>query len=136
MHQSSRLRVIAAIMHQTGRILAVQRVGSRGWQPPTGNTEPGESIIVAARRHVRHATGFEITPCGMFEEHGEGERSLVVVRCRVRGVGADISPDVRAMRWLTRVELLSQTSADWTDSLLRALEPDRSAGQPKRPVSI
>lgn len=122
---ASSVRVVAAILHETRRVLAVQRAGYDGWQPPSGDVARSESTIAAIRRHVRNATGFDILASGMVDRYVLDGRSLIVVRCRVRGVGSDIAPDIRAMRWLTRSDVLSQPRADWTPGLLAALADQR-----------
>jgi ADP-ribose pyrophosphatase YjhB (NUDIX family) len=114
-------RVVAAIVHDTRRVLTVQRTGEVVWRPPAGDVGRGESTVAAARRYVRIATGFEIFVSGIVDHGSTRGRTLVVVRCQVSGVGSDIAPEIRAMRWLTRAEVLAQPRAEWTTGLLAAL---------------
>lgn len=125
--QRTLTRVVAAILHDTHRVLMVQQADDDTWRPPVGNVERGESAVDAARRHVRRATGFEVVASGAVDRYPVDHRKLVVVRCRVQGIGSDIAPEIRALRWLTPSDVLAEPAVEWTAGLLAALGADSSA---------
>ncbi|CAN5859579.1 hypothetical protein BH23ACT10_BH23ACT10_29250 [soil metagenome] len=123
-------RVVAAILHDTHRVLAVQRVGHDNWLPPIGDVEPGESVVDAARRHVRRTTGFEVAPTGSIFRSVGNDRPVTIVPCKVRGIGSDIGSEICAMCWLSPADLRSQPRTVWTLSLLVALDAALPPSEP------
>lgn len=114
--------VVGAVMHRTGRVLAIQIGGDRRWQPPGGQLANEESAAAGVRRHVRCTTGFEITEPDLVDD-GEVDGMIVLTfRCGIRGVGSDIAADTHAMRWLARADVRALPQAVWTRGLLRAFD--------------
>lgn len=114
--------VVGAVMHHTGRVLAIQVGGDRRWQPPGGRLAYEEAAAPGVRRHVRCMTGFEITEPDLVDEHEVDGAIVLTFRCGIRGVGSDIAADIHAMRWLTRADVRELPHAVWTRGLLRAFE--------------
>lgn len=119
---STGVYVVGAVVHHTGRVLAIQVGGDHRWQPPGGRLGPEEAATTSVRRHVRCMTGFEITEPDLVDEYDVDGAIVLTFRCEIRGVGSDIAADTHAMRWLTRADVCAQPRGARTRGLLRALD--------------
>lgn len=94
--------VAAAIIHQTGRVLAIQRAGSDLWELPCELLSGDEAGMSNLRATVRAATGFDVACTSVVGQYGTSTGPVEVVRCEIRGVGGEITSSTQKMRWLDR----------------------------------
>lgn len=115
MQESRTIDVVAALLVQGNRVLAVQRgYGEQagGWEFPGGKIEPGEAPQVALCREIREELALDICPgelLGTIEyDYPAFHLSMQCFLCTMEG-----TPELRehsAQRWLTADEL---DSVDW-----------------------
>ncbi len=123
-----RIEVVAAVICEGKRILAVQRgYGDfKGrWEFPGGKMEPGESMEEALVREIREELESEISVdrflCTVDYDYPEFHLTMHCFMCSV--VGGDITlTEHEAARWLTKDELYD---IDWLPAdidVVKALE--------------
>jgi len=112
---------VAAVIAQDGRYLVTQRRASAVlpllWEFPGGKVEPGETVVEALKREVKHRVGVEILPGAQISsvahayEHYTVE--LHLYDCRIT-LGEPAAVNVQQFRWVesTEFEDLPFTPAD------------------------
>lgn len=118
------LVVAAAITHVSGRVLAIQRFDDDAWLVPGGPVAVGERIGVRLRAHVRNATGFEIKQPIDIGTYADGDAQVRFFRCRISGVGADITSHTRTMRWMDRAAIAAHMAEPFARGMRDALDAD------------
>lgn len=116
----------AAITHRTGRVLGIQRVDDDRWWLPGGPIRDGDVCERQLRSYVRRSTGFDVRCVAEVGTYGTGRRSVVVVRCEITGVGADMSSGTCWLRWMdaaTATRLLPPPYADAATDAIDSLAP-------------
>jgi len=106
------LRVVAALIHQDGKILFTQRQKGKHlpllWEFPGGKVEEGESDEEALRRELQEEVGVEaeVGPCCFETQYGYTTRlvHLRVFRCRIKS-GHAKALDVKAIKWVDKGDL-------------------------------
>ncbi|HYQ16850.1 MAG TPA: (deoxy)nucleoside triphosphate pyrophosphohydrolase [Polyangiaceae bacterium] len=113
--------VVAAVIAQDGRYLVTQRrptaVLPLLWEFPGGKVEPGETVLDALKREVKHRVGVEIAPGAQISsvahayEHYTVE--LHLYECRIT-LGEPEAVNVHQFRWVESAEFedLPFTPAD------------------------
>ncbi|HYP91257.1 MAG TPA: (deoxy)nucleoside triphosphate pyrophosphohydrolase, partial [Polyangiaceae bacterium] len=113
--------VVAAVIAQDGRYLVTQRRASAVlpllWEFPGGKVEPGETVVEALKREVKHRVGVEILPGAQISsvahayEHYTVE--LHLYDCRIT-LGEPAAVNVQQFRWVESAEFedLPFTPAD------------------------
>lgn len=115
----------AAITHRTGRVLAIQRFGDDRWSLPGGPIAGHDPVDWQLRQHVREATGFDVECAADVGECRVGSDRVLVIRCDIIGVGADITSRTRTMRWMDPDTALSLMPA-YAPVMTAAVEALRS----------
>ena len=79
--------VAAAIVDESGQLLAVRRRDNGHWEPPGGILELDETIQAGLVREVREETGLEVEPQALSGVYKNMRRGIValVFRCRIIG---------------------------------------------------
>lgn len=125
--------VAAVITDAAHRVLAVQRRDNGHWEPPGGVLEVHETIEDGLVREVLEETGLIVQPLthtGVYKHVNRGIVALVF-RCRAVGVGACISSETLAMRWMTRAEVVEHMDEVFGVRVLDALDDQpRESGPP------
>jgi 8-oxo-dGTP diphosphatase len=77
--------VAAAIVDESGQLLAVRRRDNGHWEPPGGILELDETIQAGLVREVREETGLEVEPQALSGVYKNMRRGIValVFRCRI-----------------------------------------------------
>jgi len=118
MRPAPRLRVVAGVLVEGGRVLAAQRPAHKSqgglWELPGGKVEPGESDALALARELREELGLEVAVDQALGEstHAYPAGTVVLVALRCRRVGGQlVAHEHQALRWLAADELDSVTWA-------------------------
>jgi 8-oxo-dGTP diphosphatase len=120
--------VAAAIVNQTGQLLAVRRRDNGHWEPPGGVLELDESIQAGLIREVREETGLEVEPValsGVYKNMRHGIIALVF-RCRIAGGEPLATSEAEQVAWLTPDQVRELMDEAYATRLLDAL----NAGPP------
>ena len=111
----------AALVDVDGRVLICQRPEGKQlaglWEFPGGKVEPGETVVEALKREVKHRVGVEILPGAQISsvahayEHYTVE--LHLYDCRIT-LGEPAAVNVQQFRWVESAEFedLPFTPAD------------------------
>lgn len=99
--------VVAVIVDDEHRVLAVQRRDNGHWEPPGGVLELTESVEDGLRREVREETGLEVSVQALTGVYKNLPRGIVtlVFRCRSAGGRLTTSAETAQLRWLTGDEV-------------------------------
>lgn len=119
--------VLAVIVDQGARALAIQLRGDERWLLPGGPLARGEAVVQGLRQRVRTATGFELKDLTPVDRYAVGPAAPLVYRCAIRGVGADITANTRAMRWMTADIVEAEMDPSHAAAALIALDLHRAA---------
>ena len=112
LHPPRKLRVVAGLIRQAGKVLLTQRKPGRhlglSWEFPGGKVEAGETDDEALRREMREELGIDVdVGSRCFEtrhNYGAREMHLLVYRCRiVRGEPQAL--DVNAVEWVEETQV-------------------------------
>ena len=115
--------VVAAVVREDGRVLAIRRDDNGEWQPPGGILELEETIEAGVCRETLEETGFQVEPeclTGVYKNMPRGIVALTF-RCRVVGGAKRLSDETTAVDWLTTDEVRERMSEAHGIRLLDAL---------------
>lgn len=121
---ASNVTVAAAIVDVTDRVLGIQRAGDR-WLLPSSELASDESLGLQLRQCVRTTTGFEVKELSVAGVYKVEDGLAVVVRCRIKGVGSDITSDTRSLRWMDREAIRAEITQGYAQGMLDALDAER-----------
>jgi 8-oxo-dGTP diphosphatase len=94
--------VAAAIVDESGQLLAVRRRDNGHWEPLGGILELHETIPDGLVREVREETGLEIEPQALSGVYKNMRRGIValVFRCRIIGGEPRSTREAEQVSWL------------------------------------
>jgi 8-oxo-dGTP diphosphatase len=121
--------VAAAVINQTGQLLAVRRSDNGHWEPPGGVLELDETIQAGLIREVREETGLEVEPValsGVYKNMRHGIIALVF-RCRIVGGERRATTEAEQVAWLTPDQVLELMDEAYATRLLDALDAGPAA---------
>lgn len=125
------LRVVAAIVHHSGRLLLIERRGQSRLQAPAGIVTGFETPTDAFHRIVREQTGFAITERGVTGVFADAEGIVVTMRGEIRGIGSDFTGGTTGLRWCNALDLRTLVDQQpLAGSLLAALDAGRASDVP------
>ncbi len=113
--------VTAAIVDRHDRVLVIQRSGD-DWTLPGGELDARQALGFRLRHCVRRATGFEVEAPSVVGVYDVDAAVAILVRCRISGVGSDITSDTRSMRWMDRATIRAEMAPAYVEGLLDALD--------------
>jgi 8-oxo-dGTP diphosphatase len=121
--------VAAAIVNESGQLLAVRRRGNGHWEPPGGILELDETIQAGLVREVREETGLEVEPQALSGVYKNMRRGIValVFRCRVIGGEPRPTREAEQVSWLSPDEVSNLMDEAYATRLLDALRPGPAA---------
>jgi 8-oxo-dGTP diphosphatase len=121
--------VAAAIVDESGQLLAVRRRDNGHWEPPGGILELHETIQAGLVREVREETGLEVEPqalSGVYKNMRLGIVALVF-RCRITGGEPRPTREAEQVSWLSPDEISNLMDEAYATRLLDALRPGPAA---------
>jgi 8-oxo-dGTP pyrophosphatase MutT (NUDIX family) len=121
--------VAAAIVDESGQLLAVRRRDNGHWEPPGGILELHETIPAGLVREVREETGLEIEPQALSGVYKNMHRGIValVFRCRIIGGEPRPTREAEQVSWLSPDEISNLMDEAYATRLLDALRPGPAA---------
>jgi len=121
--------VAAAIVDESGQLLAVRRRDNGHWEPPGGILELDETIQAGLVREVREETGLEVEPQSLSGVYKNMRRGIValVFRCRIIGGEARPTREAEQVSWLSPDEISNLMDEAYATRLLDALRPGPAA---------
>ena len=121
--------VAAAIVDESGQLLAVRRRDNGHWEPPGGILELHETIPAGLVREVREETGLEIEPQALSGVYKNMRRGIValVFRCRIIGGEPRPTREAEQVSWLSPDEISNLMDEAYATRLLDALRPGPAA---------
>ena len=116
--------VVAAVVREDGRILAIQRADNGEWQPPGGVLELEETIEDGVCRETLEETGYQVKPDCLTGVYKNMPRGIVALtfRCQVVGGSTQLSDETTAVAWLTPEDVRARMSEAHAIRLFDALE--------------
>lgn len=119
--------VAAAIVDDTGRVLATRRRDNGHWEPPGGVLELDESIEDGLVREVLEETGFLVRPLELTGVYKNMVRAIValVFRCEVVEREVAFGNEVDEVRWLPPEEVMERMEEAYAVRILDALDRGR-----------
>jgi 8-oxo-dGTP diphosphatase len=121
--------VAAAIVSQSGQVLAVRRRDNGHWEPPGGILELDETIQAGLIREVREETGLEVqleALSGVYKNMRRGIIALVF-RCCVVGGEPHTTKEAAEVAWLSPDQVRELMDEAYATRLLDALRPGPAA---------
>jgi 8-oxo-dGTP diphosphatase len=117
--------VAAAIVGESGQLLAVRRRDNGHWEPPGGILELHETIQAGLVREVREETGLEVEPQALSGVYKNMRRGIValVFRCRIIGGEPRPTREAEQVSWLSPDEISNLMDEAYATRLLDALRP-------------
>jgi 8-oxo-dGTP diphosphatase len=117
--------VAAAIVDESGQLLAVRRRDNGHWEPPGGILELDETIQAGLVREVREETGLEVEPQALSGVYKNMRRGIValVFRCRIIGGEPRPTREAEQVSWLSPDEISNLMDEAYATRLLDALRP-------------
>jgi 8-oxo-dGTP diphosphatase len=121
--------VAAAIVDESGKLLAVRRRDNGHWEPPGGILELHETIQAGLVREVREETGLEVEPQALSGVYKNMRRGIValVFRCRIIGGTPRPTREAEQVSWLSPDEVSNLMDEAYATRLLDALRPGPAA---------
>jgi 8-oxo-dGTP diphosphatase len=121
--------VAAAIVDESGQLLAVRRRDNGHWEPPGGILELDETIQAGLVREVREETGLEVEPQALSGVYKNMRRGIValVFRCRIIGGEPRPTREAEQVSWLSPDEISNLMDEAYATRLLDALRPGPAA---------
>ena len=121
--------VAAAIVDESGQLLAVRRRDNGHWEPPGGILELHETIQAGLVREVREETGLEIEPQALSGVYKNMRRGIIalVFRCRIIGGEPRPTREAEQVSWLSPDEVRDLMDEAYATRLLDALQPGPAA---------
>jgi 8-oxo-dGTP diphosphatase len=121
--------VAAAIVDESGQLLAVRRRDNGHWEPPGGILELDETIQAGLIREVREETGLEVEPQALSGVYKNMRRGIValVFRCRIIGGEPRPTREAEQVSWLSPDEISNLMDEAYATRLLDALRPGPAA---------
>jgi 8-oxo-dGTP diphosphatase len=121
--------VAAAIVYESGQLLAVRRRDNGHWEPPGGILELHETIQAGLVREVREETGLEVEPQALSGVYKIIRRGIValVFRCRIIGGEPRPTREAEQVSWLIPYEISNLMDEAYATRLLVALRPGPAA---------
>jgi 8-oxo-dGTP diphosphatase len=121
--------VAAAIVDESGQLLAVRRRDNGHWEPPGGILELHETIQAGLVREVREETGLEVEPQALSGVYKNMRRGIValVFRCRIIGGEPRPTREAEQVSWLSPDEISNLMDEAYATRLLDALRPGPAA---------
>jgi 8-oxo-dGTP diphosphatase len=121
--------VAAAIVDESGQLLAVRRRDNGHWEPPGGILEHHETIQAGLVREVREETGLEVEPQALSGVYKNMRRGIValVFRCRIIGGEPRPTREAEQVSWLSPDEISNLMDEAYATRLLDALRPGPAA---------
>ena len=121
--------VAAAIVDESGQLLAVRRRDNGHWEPPGGILELHETIQAGLVREVREETGLEVEPQALSGVYKNMRRGIVALVFRCRIVGGEPRPtrEAEQVSWLSPDEISNLMDEAYATRLLDALRPGPAA---------
>jgi ADP-ribose pyrophosphatase YjhB (NUDIX family) len=122
---------VAAVVEDRGRFLMVEEEaeGRLVYNQPAGHLEQGESLFDAVVREAREETGWRIRPTaivGVQQWTSASARTFLRVAFAGAAVERDpapvLDPDIRAVLWLTRAEIVARGAALRSPMVLRCID--------------
>ena len=108
-----RIKVVAAIIHRDGKILATQRAEGEykdGWEFPGGKVEIGESLEQAIIREIQEELNLTINPIRVFHtveyDYPTFHLSMTLFLCTIRGGVMKMNVH-EGIKWCKQNELAS-----------------------------
>jgi 8-oxo-dGTP diphosphatase len=121
--------VAAAIVDESGQLLAVRRRDNGHWEPPGGILELDETIQAGLVREVREETGLEVEPQALSGVYKNMRRGIValVFRCRIIHGEPGPTREAEQVSWLSSDEISNLMDEAYATRLLDALRPGPAA---------
>ena len=121
--------VAAAIVDESGQVLAVRRRDNGHWEPPGGILELHETIQAGLVREVREETGLEVEPQALSGVYKNMRRGIValVFRCRIIGGEPRPTREAEQVSWLSPDQVRDLMDEAYATRLLDALRPGPAA---------
>jgi 8-oxo-dGTP diphosphatase len=121
--------VAAAIVDESGQLLAVRRRDNGHWEPPGGILELDETIQAGLVREVQEETGLEVEPQALSGVYKNMRRGIValVFRCRIIDGEPRPTREAEQVSWLSPDEISNLMDEAYATRLLDALRPGPAA---------
>ena len=117
--------VAGVIVDDRGRALLVQRRDNGHWEPPGGVLESSETIPDALQREVLEETGIKIALPAVLTGVYKNMTGLIVslvFRCEAIDGDLTTGDETRALRWVTRDEVIDLADEAYAIRVLDALD--------------
>ncbi|WP_371657076.1 MULTISPECIES: NUDIX hydrolase [unclassified Streptomyces] len=119
------MSVAGVIVDDEGRALLIERRDNGKWEPPGGVLERDETIPDALQREVLEETGIKIalpaTLTGVYKNM-TGLIVSLVFRCEAIDGAPTVGDETRALRWVTREEVVALADEAYAIRVLDALD--------------
>ncbi|MFI1103378.1 NUDIX hydrolase [Streptomyces melanogenes] len=117
--------VAGVIVDDAGRALVIRRRDNGKWEPPGGVVERDETLADALQREVLEETGIKIalpaTLTGVYKNM-TGLIVSLVFRCEAIDGAPTVGDETRALRWVTREEVVELADEAYAIRVLDALD--------------
>ncbi|MFF1477033.1 NUDIX hydrolase [Streptomyces sp. NPDC058301] len=117
--------VAGVIVDDAGRALVIKRRDNGKWEPPGGVVEREESLPEALQREVLEETGIKIALPAMLTGVYKNMTGLIVslvFRCEAIDGAPTVGNETRALRWVTREEVVELADEAYAIRVLDALD--------------
>jgi 8-oxo-dGTP diphosphatase len=118
--------VVAAVIDDDGRFLAIRRADTGAWEPPGGVLELDESIEAGLVREVEEETGVRVQPVALTGIYKNMQRAVIalVFRCRPINGAPGATEEAVEVAWLSpdqvNTRMTEAHSVRLTDAVDRA----------------
>ncbi|MEU5436150.1 NUDIX hydrolase [Streptomyces sp. NPDC059070] len=117
--------VAGVIVDDAGRALVIKRRDNGKWEPPGGVVEREESLPEALQREVLEETGIKIALPAVLTGVYKNMTGLIVslvFRCEAIDGAPTVGDETRALRWVTREEVVELADEAYAIRVLDALD--------------